>query len=209
MNNIKKILFFALCFVVAHNLYSNSQKKRTFVPLQTISLGTLLKNLSNETSALFYLVDNAGNPVVQQNLSNAIGGKSIQVPNLNTLNDLQKNLLNSLQVAVSENAGPWVTQYLNNVKTYRSQGLAGEPLKKWLEKWKTISSDYEKQLTKIFRTITISTANAQTLGFMTQDKKPITFLFFDDPFPAHTVLGNAQNKMKDLLNDFIKRYKTN
>ncbi|PCI74284.1 hypothetical protein COB28_01735 [Candidatus Dependentiae bacterium] len=181
-------------------------KKRTVVQRTTKNLSQLLKGIANQTKALFYLVDSTGNPVSLTTITTAIGSKSIQIPNLSNLSQEQQTILNSTNVKIEENVNRWVSTYLNNVKSSRSRSLTGASLILFSQYWEQVSPRYTNALKQIFRTVSISESVAQNLGFINIDGTAIKLLFFDDPFPAHTVPGSARSPFRDLLSTFIARY---
>lgn len=200
---INKIVFLLLLCTASTKLYSSS--KRTVVPLTTINLHQLITNISKETTAFFYLVDKVGMPISQQNAHNAMGSKSLKLPAPTSLNESQKAILASISVAVSENAQTWIQKYVNQIKSFRSKNLSGTGLATFNTQWNAIAPWYSSSLLKIFHTITLNSADAQKLNFMSNNQ-PILWLFFDDPCPAHTIVGTAQRRAQDKLADFIKRY---
>ncbi|MBL4587783.1 hypothetical protein JKY79_00380 [Candidatus Babeliales bacterium] len=180
--------------------------KRTIIQRSTQKLNNLLENIKKQTAALFYLVDQTGNPVSLTNITTAIGSKSIQVPSLSNLTEEQQGILNGTSVTVEENVKRWVETYLDNVKRTRSKSLTGPSLIMFGQYWERTNPRYTSALTKIFHTISLPKNTSQKLGFVSVDGTPITLLFFDDPFPPHTVPGSARSPFRDLLDTFITRY---
>ncbi len=191
-----------LCFSIS---LQSVNKRRSLVGVGSWTVTNLFTQISNETKNLFYLVDKNGMPVSLTTLNKAVGSKSIQIPPPSGLTSEQKNMLNNTNVTIEENMQGWVNYYLSIVKKTRSKSLKKNSLQAFNQYWNSISPRYQNGLVQILHSFSMNPELAKILGF--QNKKgTITLLFFDDPYPAHTVPGSSKKPFKDLLLEFITRY---
>ena len=208
-NNITlslKIIGFSLvtflCFGIS---LQSGNKKRNPINIGSWTAINIITKISNETKNLFYLVDKAGNPVSLNNINQAIGSKSIQIPLLAKFNPEQQNILSNTNVSIEENMQGWVNYYLSIVKLTRSKSLKKKALDAFNVYWDKVAPRYQNGLIQILHSMSISPELAMMLDFK-NNKGVITLLFFDDPYPAHTVPGSSKKAFKDLLSEFIVRY---
>jgi hypothetical protein len=215
-NNITlsfKIIGFSLvtflCFGISLQSGDNkkdNKKKRNLISVGSQPAINILNTISNETKNLFYLVDKAGNPISLNNINQAIGSKSIQIPLLSKFTQEQQNILSNTTVSIEENMQVWIENYLSIVKFTRSKSLKKQALDAFNNAyWNKVAPRYQNGLVQILRSMSISPEIAMMLDFKNKNGI-ITLLFFDDPYPAHTVPGSSKKAFKDLLGEFIARY---
>lgn len=203
--SLKIISFFLVTFLCFGISLQSGKKKRNLISVGSQPAINILNKISNETKNLFYLVDKAGNPISLNNMTQAIGSKSIQIPLLSKFTPEQQNILSNTNVSIEENMQGWVQYYLSIVKLTRSKSLKKKALDSFNAYWNKVVPRYQHGLIQILHSMTISPELATILDFKNKNGV-ITLLFFDDPYPAHTVPGSSKKAFKDLLGEFIARY---